>query len=120
MNVPKSSQVVGAILVTMATLANVALAQQTQQSSDEQLHEGSVVRISDNEILLAVNEDSETFVVSPRTKILIDGAEAKLTDIRLGSLATIVAQRSDGKLVAKVIDARMKTHHIARADAVAN
>ncbi len=74
----------------------------------DEVHEGKVVSIAKDAIVVLDNRDGENdkFVVNAETKITRDGKPSKLADILAGDRAKVVASVSGEKLVAKSIDAR--------------
>ena len=91
---------------SVAVTAAVALAITTQVArTDDEVHEGKVVSVSDGKITVFDKRDSEndTFVVTADTKISRNGKPAKLSDIQAGDMAKVVATSQGEKLIAKQI-----------------
>lgn len=68
-------------------------------------HQGKVTGIGKQEIMLIdmKDGDAETFQVPDGTTIVVDGKPGKLSDIQVGFIAEIAAERENEKLVAKMI-----------------
>ena len=68
--------------------------------------DGAVVNSGDGQLVLSVENEQTTFVVNDETKIMLDGKEAKLSDIQAGFKAKIVAEQDGDQWVAKSIEAQ--------------
>lgn len=69
------------------------------------MHQGKVTGVGKAEIMLIDMKDgeTETFQVPDGTTIVVDGKPGKLSEIQVGFVAEITAEREEGKLVAKRI-----------------
>lgn len=94
------------VMIGLAGLSLVMLARWANAA--EETHEGKVISVGAAEIVVLDNRDGDNdrFVVTAETKVTRNGKPAKLSEILAGDRAKVVAGSSDGKLVAKSIDAR--------------
>jgi len=91
----------------MSAMASAVLLVAYARAADE-IHEGKVLAVGSSTIMVRDQRDGDDdeFVVNSDTKITMNGKPAKLTDIRAGDLARVVAVTKAEKLVAKEIAAR--------------
>ena len=90
-----------------ALLNCVLLAVSMEAASASEVHQGKVLAVSGASITIQDDRDDEndTFVVTPETKIVRNGKLAALKDIQVGDRAKVTAQQRGSKLVAESISA---------------
>lgn len=71
----------------------------------EETFEGKIMLVGSEELVILGKDDAanKTFSVNGATKIMRDGKPAKMTDLQIGDIATVMAEQLETKLVAKNI-----------------
>jgi nitrous oxidase accessory protein NosD len=67
---------------------------------------GKVSTAAEGKLVVLVGEDQHTFMVNDKTKITLDGKEAKFEDIKAGQTVKVTATKEGEKWTASAIDAR--------------
>ena len=67
--------------------------------------EGKIMLVGSAELVILGKDDAanKTFAVNGGTKVMRDGQPAKMTDLQIGDIATVMAEQLETKLVAKSI-----------------
>lgn len=94
-----------AVLFLVATA--IYAAPQPAIATANDLHVGAVMAVTQDTLMLMDERDNEmeTFMVTPATKITFRGEPGALQDIQMGDRATITAQVVKDQLIALTIDA---------------
>ncbi len=69
-------------------------------------YSGKIVSAAEDQVALTVDGQQHNFVANDETKVTLDGKPAKLTDLKAGFTAVIMANKAEDKLIATSITAR--------------
>lgn len=71
----------------------------------EETFEGKIMLVGSEELVILGKDDAanKTFAVNGGTKIMRDGKPAKMTELQIGDIATVMAEQLETKLMAKSI-----------------
>ncbi len=86
-----------ALLVTLSTKAS-------ESKKDENTHEGTVVRVSDNKLVMKLTgeEDEHTHVLADDGRVTLDGRKCKLEDLKPGQKIRITTKKDDKSIAIKI------------------
>jgi hypothetical protein len=95
------------LAVLLLVAAAIDAAPQPTITTANDVHAGAVMAVTQDTLMLMDERDNEmeTFVVTPATKITFRGEPGALHDIQMGDRATITAHVVKDELIALTIDA---------------
>jgi hypothetical protein len=95
------------LLTAFAMVATVFAATDPPVKPASDLHEGTVMGVTEDTVMLRDDRDNEveTFAVTPATQIIFNGQPGTLIDVQMGDRALIKGQVLGDRLVAQSITA---------------
>jgi hypothetical protein len=65
-------------------------------------HEGKVVSVSGNKLVMATNGKEHTHIFAPQGKVMLDGKTATLHDLRPGMRIRVTTPKNDMRMATKI------------------
>ena len=98
-----------ASLLCVAAGLIVSSARAEEKKADEDRHEGKIVKVEGNKITMSDKDgkNEHTHTLAPDAKVVCDGKECKLADLKPGSRVTVTTKKGD-KTTALRIEASTK------------
>jgi Cu/Ag efflux protein CusF len=75
---------------------------------DEATYEGTVVSAANSSLAVKVDNLQHNFVVDSSSRIMLDGKEATLSDLKAGHRVKVVSIQEEKRLLARTVTARSK------------
>jgi hypothetical protein len=93
-------------VVGLATPSDLTTAARADAGAVQNAIQGTILLVDENKLTLATGDGLATFTVPGNAQIWLDGVAARLSDLQLGYVATVLAEGSgeDGRM-ARVIHA---------------
>ena len=91
-------------------VANANWARELEEYYGEATHNGKVVATADGQLTMTdmLGGNSHKHVVGKETTVTLDGAPAKLADLKAGFTVNVTTERHEGNLIATRIDAKSR------------